>query len=90
MDDEHPTTARRDRDAPPRGLYAREPERDLGQLRTLKVSIPLRQHIQLRALRLLHGGSLSGTVEAALDLYLEKLRTERSAGPASMPLAEAA
>lgn len=46
---------------------------ELDRLRALKVKIPVRQHIQLRTLKVLTGKNLSQTVREALGRYFEDL-----------------
>ena len=60
--------------APRRGLYANEPRRDLEGLRTLKVKLPIQQHIQLHSMRVYRGEGISETVTAALQMYFERRR----------------
>lgn len=40
--------------------------------RALKVTIPVRQHIQLHAMKVLTGRNMSQAVEEALDRYLQR------------------
>jgi hypothetical protein len=70
----------------PRGLHAGEAERDRNERRCLKVSLPVKLHIKLHALKLYNERTISETVEAALAMYFEKLR-ESPPAPAvgSMP-----
>jgi hypothetical protein len=78
------TTANRD-EAPRNGLYANEPRRDMAELRTLKVKLPIAQHIQLHSMRVYRGDGISETVIAALQLYFESMRTpEPLPGPSRL------
>jgi len=56
------------------GLFVNEPRRDLAQRKSIKVKLPIRQHIKLHALKLFSENNISETVEAALDLYFEQMR----------------
>lgn len=60
-------------------------EHDLSARRAIKLSLPLRQHLQLHALRVHGGEGLSQMVEAAIDLYLDEVRRGKPA-EASPPL----
>lgn len=45
---------------------------DLERLREFKVHVPLRLHLQLHRQRLIHGTTLSATMQHALDDYFAK------------------
>lgn len=61
------------------GLYVDEQRRDLSARKSLKVKLPIRQHIRLHALKLFSENNISQTVEAALDLYFAQMRAEEQA-----------
>ena len=73
-------------DAPEWGLFYNGGKRDLSARKSIKVKLPIRQHIKLHALKLFKESNISETVEAALDLYFEKMRVEREAnGESAIP-----
>jgi hypothetical protein len=61
-------------EVPEWGLYADENRRDLTSRKSIKVKLPIRQHIKLHALKLFSENNISQTVEAALDLYFDRMR----------------
>ncbi|MGQ0534532.1 MAG: hypothetical protein ACT4PT_00465 [Methanobacteriota archaeon] len=71
---------RRNADDPNWGLFmdASGPK-DLSARKSIKVKIPLRQHIKLHALKLFSENNISEVVEAALDDYFVKLRAAEEA-----------
>ena len=66
-------------DVPEWGLYADEGRRDLTSRKSIKVKLPIRQHIKLHALKLFSENNISQTVEAALDLYFDRMRASELA-----------
>lgn len=56
------------------GLYVDEQRRDLTARKSIKVKLPIRQHIKLHALKLFSENNISQTVEVALDLYFDRMR----------------
>ncbi|HVL87214.1 MAG TPA: hypothetical protein VM681_04280 [Candidatus Thermoplasmatota archaeon] len=73
-------------DTPDWGLFYQGGKRDLTARKSIKVKLPIRQHIKLHALKLFKESNISETVEAALDMYFEKMRVEREAsGQAGLP-----
>jgi hypothetical protein len=61
------------------GLYVDEQRRDLDSRKSIKVKLPIRQHIRLHALKLFSENNISQTVEAALDVYFEQMRQQEQA-----------
>lgn len=61
-------------DDPTWGLFYREHAKDLTARKSIKIKLPLRQHIKLHAMKLFSENNISETVEAALDDYFEKLK----------------
>lgn len=68
-----------DVEAPDWGLFYNGQKRDLTARKSIKVKLPIRQHIKLHALKLFKESNISETVEAALDMYFERMRAEREA-----------
>jgi hypothetical protein len=58
------------------GLYVDEQRRDLTARKSIKVKLPIRQHIKLHALKLFSENNISQTVEVALDLYFDRMRAQ--------------
>lgn len=54
------------------------PDQDLSGSKTLKVTIPKKLHLHLHSRKLLTGTTISDTVEAALDAFLEQPETEET------------
>jgi len=61
-------------DAPVWGLYAQEPRKNMEERKSIKVKLPLRQHVKLHALKLFTESNISETVERALDTYFETMK----------------
>ena len=61
------------------GLYVDEQRRDLTARKSIKVKLPIRQHIKLHALKLFSENNISQTVEVALDLYFDQMRRQEQA-----------
>ena len=62
-------------DAPQWGLYAKTPNRkNMDQRKSIKVKLPIRQHIKLHALKLFTEKNISETVEKALDHYFRDMK----------------
>lgn len=84
-------------DDPNWGLFYREHAKDLSARKSIKIKLPIRQHIKLHAMKLFTENNISETVERALDDYFHKLKAEEEAaveapeapaGPAAPLLAE--
>jgi hypothetical protein len=73
-----------DSDVPEWGLYADENRRDLTSRKSIKVKLPIRQHIKLHALKLFSENNISQTVEAALDLYFDRMRAQELAARSAL------
>lgn len=58
------------------GLFYQQHSKDLGKRKSIKVKLPLRQHIKLHALKLFTENNISETVEEALDGHFEELRED--------------
>ncbi|HEV8358985.1 MAG TPA: hypothetical protein VGR28_00875 [Candidatus Thermoplasmatota archaeon] len=71
-------------DVPEWGLYADENRRDLTSRKSIKVKLPIRQHIKLHALKLFSENNISQTVEAALDMYFDRMRAQELASRAAV------
>ena len=67
-------------DEPNWGLFYREHTKDLDQRKSIKVKLPIRQHIRLHALKLFTEKNISETVEKALDKYFEEMKAAEAAG----------
>lgn len=65
------------------GLYVDEQRRDLTARKSIKVKLPIRQHIKLHALKLFSENNISQTVEVALDLYFDRMRAQELAARAA-------
>lgn len=61
-------------DAPAWGLYAQQPKKNMEARKSIKVKLPLRQHIKLHALKLFTEKNISETVEKALDSYFANMK----------------
>lgn len=62
-------------DAPQWGLYAKTPSRkNMDARKSIKVKLPIRQHIKLHALKLFTEKNISETVEKALDHYFREMK----------------
>jgi hypothetical protein len=72
------------------GLYVDEQRRDMDSRKSIKVKLPIRQHIKLHALKLFSENNISQTVEAALDMYFERMRAQELAARAAVGSAEGA
>lgn len=55
-------------------VISEDEDRDLDRTKPLKVSVPLRQHIELHKLKILTGKNMSETVQDALEMYLAEIR----------------
>lgn len=64
------------------GVFIREQKKDLSARKSIKVKLPIRQHIKLHALKLFTENNISETVEIALDEFFE--RQEGDDGDAGM------
>jgi hypothetical protein len=63
-------------DAPNWGLYAQTPKKNMDARKSIKVKLPIRQHIKLHALKLFTEKNISETVEKALDAYFREMKEE--------------
>lgn len=61
-------------DNPNWGLYANTPKKNMEARKSIKVKLPLRQHIKLHALKLFTEKNISETVERALDTYFSNMK----------------
>jgi hypothetical protein len=61
-------------DAPTWGLYAEQPKKNMEARKSIKVKLPIRQHIKLHALKLFTEKNISETVEKALDTYFANMK----------------
>lgn len=71
------------------GLFYQQHSKDLSKRKSIKVKLPLRQHIKLHALKLFTENNISETVEEALDGHFEELR-EAEGGEMGLEEAQAA
>ncbi len=62
------------------GLFYQEHSKDLDKRKSIKVKLPLRQHIKLHALKLFTENNISETVEEAIDGYFEVLKEAEENG----------
>jgi len=53
------------------GSFLRGQKQDLSDRKSIKVKLPIRQHIKLHAMKLFTENNISETVELAVDSYLE-------------------
>ena len=63
-------------DAPTWGLYAQSPKKNMEARKSIKVKLPIRQHIKLHALKLFTEKNISETVEKALDAYFTTMKED--------------
>jgi hypothetical protein len=63
-------------DHPNWGLYATNPKKNMEARKSIKVKLPIRQHIKLHALKLFTEKNISETVEKALDAYFREMKEE--------------
>jgi hypothetical protein len=63
------------------------PKRDLDDRKNIKLSLPVRQHLQLHAMRLRAGGTISDLVEEALADFFARKRAAQDE-PAGQLVAE--
>jgi hypothetical protein len=61
-------------DDPTWGLYAAQPKKNMDARKSIKVKLPIRQHIKLHALKLFTEKNISETVEKALDAYFREMK----------------
>lgn len=54
------------------GVFIREQKKDLSSRKSIKVKLPIRQHIKLHALKLFTENNISETVQIALDEFFER------------------
>ena len=66
-------------DAPTWGLYAENPKKNMDARKSIKVKLPIRQHIKLHALKLFTEKNISETVEKALDAYFTTMKDDDQA-----------
>ena len=65
-------------DHPNWGLYAQTPKKNMEARKSIKVKLPIRQHIKLHALKLFTEKNISETVERALDAYFREMKEEEA------------
>ena len=58
------------------GMFVSPRARDMNVRKSIKVKLPIRQHIRLHALKLFGENNISQTVEHALDHYFDKLQAD--------------
>lgn len=66
-------------DSPNWGLYATTPKKNMDARKSIKVKLPIRQHIKLHALKLFTEKNISETVEKALDAYFREMKQDEAA-----------
>ena len=66
-------------DTPTWGLYAQSPKKNMDARKSIKVKLPIRQHIKLHALKLFTEKNISETVEKALDAYFTTMKDDDQA-----------
>lgn len=71
------------------GVFIKERQKDLSVRKSIKVKLPIRQHIKLHALKLFGENNISETVQMALDEYFERLSEEGEAPPEAAEAAAA-
>jgi hypothetical protein len=64
------------------GVFLREQKKDLSSRKSIKVKLPIKQHIKLHALKLFTENNISETVEIALDEFFERQQDEGEASVA--------
>lgn len=72
------------------GLFIKEQQKDLSVRKSIKVKLPIRQHIKLHALKLFTDNNISETVERALDAYFAEMNGEAEDATAAAALAASA
>lgn len=65
-------------DSPNWGLYATTPKKNMEARKSIKVKLPIRQHIKLHALKLFTEKNISETVEKALDAYFKDMKQDEA------------
>ena len=73
-------------DEPNWGLFYREHAKDLDARKSIKVKLPIRQHIKLHALKLFTEKNISETVEKALDAYFAEMKAQEEASGSGVSL----
>ena len=61
-------------DPPTWGLYPTQPKKNMEARKSIKVKLPIRQHIRLHALKLFTEKNISETIEQALDTYFANMK----------------
>ena len=61
---------------PSGGMFVSHKARDMNLRKSIKVKLPIRQHIKLHALKLFSENNISQTVESALDMYFDKMQAD--------------
>lgn len=69
-------------------VFIREQQKDLSVRKSIKVKLPIRQHIKLHALKLVTENNISETVETALDEFLDRKEGSDEAATAAGKMAE--
>lgn len=72
------------------GVFIREQKKDLSSRKSIKVKLPIKQHIKLHALKLFTENNISETVEIALDEYFERQEGDGEASVAEEVAGEVA
>ena len=70
-------------------MMIRQPPRETGQPRILKVRLPTDMHLRLHSLKILTGKSISEAVEEALGEYFQTIQGDRTGAAAAAPEAVA-
>jgi hypothetical protein len=68
--------------------FIREQQKDLSVRKSIKVKLPIRQHIKLHALKLVTEDNISETVETALDEFLERKEGSDAEAQAASQMAD--
>lgn len=68
--------------------FIREQQKDLSERKSIKVKLPIRQHIKLHALKLVTENNISETVEEALDEFLDAKEGSDATAAAASQMAD--
>jgi hypothetical protein len=68
--------------------FIREQQKDLSVRKSIKVKLPIRQHIKLHALKLVTENNISETVETALDEFLDRKEDSDTEAAAASQVAD--
>ncbi len=80
--------ASKDIDEQDLGVFIREQKKDLSSRKSIKVKLPIKQHIKLHALKLFTENNISETVEIALDEFFERQEGEEGQAGVASEVAE--